>query len=107
MGEGAAVNVGDYLVQHSTLSSGTALAHLLALQAGTGRTVFASSFTVVIEEPQLFVNMSSNEMKQARQVSEVRSKPGKEIKRLFVTTTPEEITVTTYPNLLNIVEVKL
>lgn len=49
------MNVGDYLVQHSTLSSGTALAHLLALQAGTGQgTVFASMFSVHIEEPRLF-----------------------------------------------------
>ena len=50
------MNVGEYLVSKSSLSSGTALAHLLALQAGTGsgQTVFASMFSVQIEEPRLF-----------------------------------------------------
>ena len=47
---------GTYLLSHSSLSSGTALAHLLALQAGTGtgQTIFASMFSVQIEEPRLF-----------------------------------------------------
>lgn len=42
------MNFGEYLVSKSSLSSGTALAHLLALQAGTGagQTVFASMFSV-------------------------------------------------------------
>ena len=48
------MTTGDALVQHSPLPSGTALAHLLALQAGTGQgTVFASMFAVQIEEPRL------------------------------------------------------
>ena len=48
------MTTGDYLVQHSTLQSGTALAHLLALQAGTGQgTVFASMFAVRCDEPRL------------------------------------------------------
>ena len=41
------MNFGEYLVSKSSLSSGTALAHLLALQTGTGQgTVFASMFSV-------------------------------------------------------------
>ena len=44
---------GDYLVQHSALPSGTAMAHLLALQTGGGGTVFASMFAVRCDEPQL------------------------------------------------------
>ena len=50
------MNVGEYLVSKSSLSSGTALDHLLALQAGTGtgQTIFASVFSVQIEEPRLF-----------------------------------------------------
>ena len=47
---------GAYLLSKSSLASGTALAHLLALQtgAGPGQTVFASMFSVQIEEPLLF-----------------------------------------------------
>ena len=50
------MNVGEYLVSKSSLSSGTALAHLLALEAGTGsgQTIFASMFSVQITEPRLF-----------------------------------------------------
>lgn len=48
------MNAGQYLVSKSPLSSGTALAHLLAMQTGGVRTVFASMFSVQIEEPRLF-----------------------------------------------------
>ena len=41
------MTTGEYLVAHSTLGSGSALAHLLALQTGGGGTVFASRFTVI------------------------------------------------------------
>ena len=48
------MTTGDYLVQHSTLPSGTALQHLLAMQTGgSGGTVFASMFAVQIDEPRL------------------------------------------------------
>ena len=48
------MTTGDYLVQHSTLQSGTALAHLLALQAGTSQgTVFAAMFALRCDEPRL------------------------------------------------------
>ena len=42
------MTTGEYLVAHSTLPSGTALAHLLNLQigGGVGETVFASRFVV-------------------------------------------------------------
>lgn len=47
---------GAYLLSKSSLASGTALAHLLALQTGTGtgQAIFASMFSVQIEEPRLF-----------------------------------------------------
>lgn len=48
------MNTGEYLVSKSTLPSGTALAHLLAMQTGGGLgTVFASMFSVRIDEPNL------------------------------------------------------
>ena len=44
------MNVGEYLVSKSPLGSGTALAHLLAMQTGTeGKTVFAAQMTVCAE----------------------------------------------------------
>jgi hypothetical protein len=47
------MTTGEYLVSHSTLSSGTALQHLLALQIGSGQgTVFCSQFNVRIEHPE-------------------------------------------------------
>jgi len=48
------VTTGDFLVAHSSLPTGTALQHLLALQigAGTGQTVFASQFAVSMEMPR-------------------------------------------------------
>lgn len=51
------MTAGEYLVAHSPLASGTALAHFLALQfgAGQGETVFASKFCVVTAEDRLEV----------------------------------------------------
>ena len=48
------MNVGEYLVSKSPLISGTALAHLLAMQtgSGTGKTIFAAQMTVCVEAPQ-------------------------------------------------------
>lgn len=47
------MTTGEYLVAHSTLPSGTALQHLLALQigSGSGETVFASQFVATLEQP--------------------------------------------------------
>lgn len=47
------MNAGQYLVSKSPLSSGTALAHLLAMQTGGVRTVFTSMFAVQIDTPRL------------------------------------------------------
>ena len=49
------MNVGAYLVSKSPLNSGTALAHLLAMQTGSvvGKTIFAAQMTVCVEEPQV------------------------------------------------------
>ena len=49
------MNAGEYLVSKSPLNSGTALAHLLAMQTGSvvGKTIFAAQMTVCVEEPQV------------------------------------------------------
>ena len=97
------MNVGDYLVQHSTLPSGTAMAHLLALQTGGGGTVFASMFAVRCDEPRLtLVQRAKREagevMKRApRQIDETGDKNTVVLTRqaaVSVLTTPEWLTVT-------------
>lgn len=47
------MTTGEYLVSKSSLTSGTALAHLLAMQTGGLGTAFASMFSVRIDEPTL------------------------------------------------------
>ena len=49
------MNVGEYLVSKSPLNSGTALAHLLAMQTGSvvGKTIFASMFALRMDTPRL------------------------------------------------------
>lgn len=104
------MNTGQHLASLSSLPSGSALAHLLAATSGTGiqsKMVFASTFTVLIDEPVLHVGFPNKEIKPARQVAEVDVKPGKEIKRLFIETRPEDIVVTTSANTLTVVEVKV
>lgn len=46
------MTTGEFLLSRSSLASGTALAHLLAMQGGSGveRTVFVSQMTVLFEE---------------------------------------------------------
>ena len=49
------MTTGQKLVELSGLASGSALAHLLAMQTGTGpgQTIFASMFTLRCDEPRL------------------------------------------------------
>ena len=93
---------GDYLVQHSMLPSGTALAHLLALQTGGG-TVFASMFAVRCDEPRLTLVQRAK-----REAGEVTERAPRQIDarsdsdvsvltgtaRMSVRTTAEWLTVT-------------
>ena len=99
------MTAGDYLVQHSTLSTGSALAHLLALQAGTGQgTVFASMFAVRCDEPRLTLVQRAK-----REAGEVTERAPRQIDEtgddkdavvltrqaaMSVQTTPEWLTVT-------------
>ena len=48
------MNAGQYLVSKSPLSSGTALAHLLAITLGTGERL-VSMMTVCMSEPRIIV----------------------------------------------------
>lgn len=78
------MTAGEYLVAHSPLPSGTALAHFLALQfgAGPGETVFASRFYVAIEEEAVTVTQSVKKqtpevIDEAPKRQQDRSAPGK------------------------------
>ena len=57
MGEDSAMNTGQRLVSLSGLPTGSAMAHLLAIQTGTGtgpsETIFASRFNVVAADDRL------------------------------------------------------
>ena len=97
------MTTGDYLVQHSTLPSGTAMAHLLALQTGGG-TIFASMFAVRCDEPQLtLVQRVKREAGEAdkrtpRQIDETGDGKGAVVltrqAAMSVLTAPEWLTVT-------------
>lgn len=96
----------ERMIELSGISGQAARAHFLSITQSTGATVFANTFTVAIADPTLHINLADKEVKPARQVVEAQVKPGKEVKRLFVVTQPEELVVTTQANTLNIVEVK-
>lgn len=53
------MTTGEYLVAHSSLPTGTAMAHLLALQIGTGagvnRVIYCSQMTTVLTQDEIVV----------------------------------------------------
>ena len=93
---------GQYLVSKSPLSSGTALAHLLAMQTGGVRTVFASMFSVQIEEPTLsLVQRAKREAATEAEHSALREENERNLSvltavpRLSLLTAPECLTIST------------
>lgn len=50
------MNTGEQLVSLSGLSSGSALAHLLAIQTGTGESFYSGTVRVVTSQPEVFVH---------------------------------------------------
>ena len=66
------MTTGEYLVANSTLPSGTALQHLLALQIGTGtgsgQTIFCSQFNVRLDQQELVITRKAKRRVQAAQV---------------------------------------
>lgn len=92
------MTTGEYLLSRSSLPSGTALAHLLAIQAGSGQgTVFASHFSVQIDTPSLVVSrkVKRTVQSEARTAPVVQPQPAKPQKNVAVlTTTPSAIAFT-------------
>lgn len=99
------MTTGDYLVAHSTLPSGTALQHLLALQIGSGQgTVFCSQFSVHIEQQAHVVTRKAKRSAQAapaeaapRQIADKQQKSIAVLHRVSTMTVladgPDELTV--------------
>lgn len=100
------MTTGEYLLSRSSLPSGTALAHLLAIQAGSGQgTIFASRFTVAVETPSLIVTRKAKRTVQSESpaasptVQRRTTKPRKNVAIFSTTptavtfTAPDEITV--------------
>lgn len=79
------MTTGEYLVAHSTLPSGTALQHLLALQIGSGQgTVFCSQFNVRIEQQEQVVTRKAKRSAQAAPTVAPRQVTDKQQKNIAV-----------------------
>ena len=100
------MTAGQLLVSLSGLSGVSAGAHLMAITAGAGATIFAETMTVALSEPNWYVGMMEKGEKPVRAVTEVPAKRRKELKRLFVEIIPESLTITSRPNILTVVEVR-
>lgn len=77
---------GQFLVANSTLPSGTALQHLLALQIGAGgQTVFASQFAVSLEVPRTEVLLKAKREATPQPASQPQVKRSDDRKSLYCT----------------------
>lgn len=103
------MNLGQFLTAKSPLPSGTVAQHLAAIAAsvgtgtGTGETVFASMFSVQIEQPSLTISQRAKRQVQEAQVVSppiCQSKSPKNVAVFSSTpsavafTAPDEITIT-------------
>ena len=91
------MNVGEYLVSKSPLNSGTALAHLLAMQTGSvvGKTIFAAQMTVCVEEPQVTLIQRPSEHNVATTQAETTTTQQDKPSRVYAQTRPARVDVTT------------
>lgn len=101
------MNLGQFLTAKSPLPSGTVAQHLAAIAAsvgsGTGETVFASMFSVQIEQPSLTISQRAKRQVQDAQVVSPPIRQSKSPKNVAVFsavpsavafTAPDEITIT-------------
>ena len=93
------MNVGEYLVSKSPLGSGTALAHLLAMQTGggTGKTIFAAQMTVCMEAPQTTVTKRPSDHSVKTTQHETATAQQDKPNRIAVRTRPARVDVMTRP----------
>lgn len=101
------MNLGQFLTAKSPLPSGTVAQHLAAIAAsvgtGTGETVFASMFSVQIEQPSLTISQRAKRQVQEAQVVSPPIRQSKSPKNVAVFsvvpsavafTAPDEIKIT-------------
>lgn len=101
------MNLGQFLTAKSPLPSGTVAQHLAAIAAsvgtGTGETVFASMFSVQIEQPSLTISQRAKRQVQEAQVVSPPIRQSKSPKNVAIFsvvpsavafTAPDEITIT-------------
>ena len=101
------MNLGQFLTAKSPLPSGTVAQHLAAIAAsvgtGAGETVFASMFSVQIEQPSLTISQRAKRQVQEAQVVSPPIRQSKSPKNVAVFsvvpsavafTAPDEITIT-------------
>lgn len=97
------MNTGQKLVELSGLSSGSALAHLLAITQGTGtgvdKVVFASQMTVCLENDQFSV-VSSQRKEPVVSAKEATFEVSRKENRLYSFYTPSSLSVLTASNTL-------
>ena len=100
------MNVGEYLVSKSPLNSGTALAHLLAMQTGSvvGKTIFAAQMTVCVEEPQTTLTQQLAEHNVATTQAETTTTQQDKPSRVYAQTRPARVDVATRSASMHVVQ---
>lgn len=100
------MNVGEYLVSKSPLNSGTALAHLLAMQTGSvvGKTIFAAQMTVCVEEPQVTLIQRPSEHNVATTQAETTTTQQDKPNRITARSSLARIDVVTRPAALYVAQ---
>ena len=102
------MTTGEYLVAHSSLPSGTALAHLLALNAGsgTGETVFASRFSVTTGEDRFSVVRKAKRQAPKPEVAprQVKQPSHANDKGLFAVARTQGVTVSSQADSITVIQ---
>ena len=100
------MNVGEYLISKSPLNSGTALAHLLAMQTGSvvGKTIFAAQMTVCVEEPQVTLIQRPSEHNVATTQAETTTTQQDKPSRVYAQTRPARVDVATRSASMHVVQ---
>jgi hypothetical protein len=106
------MTTGEYLVSNSTLSSGTAMQHLLALQIGTGtgsgEAIFTSKIFTTYAQPRITYTQRivKDPVQNVARTTQKQGKPTRADKYAYVLTAPKEGYVLTGTDLVTIVQVK-
>ena len=100
------MTTGQKLVELSGLASGSALAHLLAMQTGSvvGKTIFAAQMTVCVEEPQVTLIQRPSEHNVATTQAETTTTQQDKPSRVYAQTRPARVDVATRSASMHVVQ---